>query len=362
LTKEVVGDSTAPDQPSITVVSMDLKNMIVISSPKKGGVELKGAFLHFQIQAYLQGNGSWFDLDKTKSELVFHGFEPGDLGQVHKYRVRTWDTSNNYSPWSDESAWTTALKVGQTSLDDSVNTLLTQVTTNEGDITYNVTQISQNATDILLRAYQSSLDTTNGNVSQNSSEISLNATQIGLRVKWDGNETSIVLSQDGVHIQSSLLKIDGDVEITGDAVIQGILKANGGIKTSIGSNRIELSNYTGYADELRSYLSGNPRVKLSQDRIKFLDSGGSTGLVIKNDQISGSAIISLTGYIKSSNYIETDGVFKVAGNQVLGAQQPAIASSNGSQADNARAINELLEAFRKHGSIARGNQIALSEN
>jgi len=45
---------------------------------------------------------------------------------------------------------------------------------------------------------------------------------------------------------------------------------------------------------------------------------------------------------------------------VLGSQQPAIAGSNGTQADNARAINELLEACREHGLIARENAVALS--
>lgn len=60
--------------------------------------------------------------------------------------------------------------------------------------------------------------------------------------------------------------------------------------------------------------------------------------------------------------LSNDGILRINGVQVLGSQQPAIANSDGSQADNARAINELLEAFRKHGSIDRENQIALSEN
>jgi len=52
--------------------------------------------------------------------------------------------------------------------------------------------------------------------------------------------------------------------------------------------------------------------------------------------------------------LKDNGTITIEGVQVLGPQQPAIANSDGSQEDNARAINELLEAYRNHGSIARG--------
>ena len=58
--------------------------------------------------------------------------------------------------------------------------------------------------------------------------------------------------------------------------------------------------------------------------------------------------------------LSNDGILRINGVQVLGPQQPAIANSDGSPEDNARAINELLETFREHGAIARGESIALS--
>jgi len=101
----------------------------------------------------------------------------------------------------------------------------------------------------------------------------------------------------------------------------------------------------------------------------ILGSDGRAGFLRICDRLSSAEIY--IGYrsimlvdSKGNHGIElsNDGVLRINGNQVVGAQQPAIANSDGSQADNARAINEILETLRNHGSIARGDQIALSEN
>jgi len=70
--------------------------------------------------------------------------------------------------------------------------------------------------------------------------------------------------------------------------------------------------------------------------------GYYNALLIKDASLNNKVGIYNTGEIYINNL------------KVLGPQQPAIANSDGSQEDNARAINELLEAYRNHGSIARG--------
>lgn len=293
LTIAIPEDTTAPDVPSFNVIPLPLKHLILFDPATEGEGAIKD-FSHFQLQAYVNGEGFWFDVEQRKGVLFEHPFEAADLGKQVKYRAKAWDTSNNSSAWSAETGWNTVLKVGLTALDTEVNSLLAQVTTNQNNITTHGTLISQNASAILLRAYQTSLDTTNGNVSTNTADISLQATQIGLRVKWDGNATSVVLSTDGVKIKASLLKIDGNVEITGDAVIQGILAANGGIKTRSGTNFMQFGNYDGFYDAISGYISSVKRLYISPSLFLQYSSAGITQVQISEDA-------TLNGYARFYN-------------------------------------------------------------
>ncbi len=181
-TVEVTEDTTAPDKPSIlSVTPLNLKNLITLSEPVVGGVPDK-TFAHAQVQAFLEGGSAWEDVDaQTVRRAVEHQLSPAYLGSRYKYRARYKDTSGNWSPWSDETGWNLVLKIGVTELDDSVNSLLTQVTTNAGNISTHATLISQNAQAIALRAYASDLNTLTGRVSSAEASLIVQAGEIAAR-------------------------------------------------------------------------------------------------------------------------------------------------------------------------------------
>ena len=64
--------------------------------------------------------------------------------------------------------------------------------------------------------------------------------------------------------------------------------------------------------------------------------------------------------IVNAGKVNTNFGVVIEGKQVVSAQQPAIEDSDGSAADNARAINELLRAAREFGWIAQGEPPALA--
>lgn len=358
LTVTVAEDTTPPDVPTLDVYPLNLENQIVLDPPSEGGGAITD-FSHFQVQAYEQTDGFWFDVDNSDRRLVDHQFGPGDLGKIHKYRARAWDTSGNYSNWSTETGWNTVLKVGLTALDSSVNSLLTQVTTNENNITTQGTLISQNADAIVLRAYQTSLDTTNGNVSSNYSEIGVNATQIGLRVKWDGGQTSVLLSSDGVKIDGAKLHVTSDTEFDSDVLIQGVLTSGGGIKSSTGSSRFELGTFIA-TDEpaLQFFYSGAQKTILGQapDGYGFLR--------LKRGDGDGYSFLGPTGVSMYDNSLNQQvlltavGEMYLSGDRVLKARQNGVTKPTGGTTVDTEAraaldkVIDRLKATGGHGLIA----------
>lgn len=122
--------------------------------------------------------------------------------------------------------------------------------------------------------------------------------------------------------------------------------------------RIKIGNFYGQPT-LEFYDSNNNligRILGGPTYVSFDTNDGRYEAVISPEVIrvgvfAGNAIMLRASSTK--RYLQIDG------NQVIGARQPAIADAT-SPEDAVRAINELLAAYREHGSIARGEQIALT--
>jgi len=100
--------------------------------------------------------------------------------------------------------WTPAPEDVQANIDDT-NTRITNAETS----------ITQNASDITLRASTSALDTTNDRLSTAEGSIIVNSDNIGLKVAKDGIISSINLSPELLQIDVSQVNINGDLVVTG---------------------------------------------------------------------------------------------------------------------------------------------------
>ena len=264
ITATVVEDTTAPDVPTIVVTPLDLKFLIIMSAPTQGGNVCR-SFSHFQVQGYEQSAGEWVDVDAhAKAIIVYQGLTPANMGQTWKHRVRAWNTSQRYSAWSTETSYQQVLKIGTSSLNTAVNSVLSQVSTNTGNISTHATLIQQNADAIVLRALSTSLDTTNGRVTTCESNISTNASNINLRVQKNDVINQINISTEETTISGGRFHVTSSTQFDSDVAIQGILKASGGLKTSTGTERIELGNIAGN-DRLSVYIDNVERGVLASD-------------------------------------------------------------------------------------------------
>lgn len=358
--KTLTDDTTAPDDPVFTVTTSP-GNIEVVFDPIEVGGNPDVGWAYIQLQ-YRIDEGDWTDviLDKTLSH-VFSVAE-ADYADEYEFQAKVFDYAGNVNAggWQTDENTYTAGFVTELCFGTELGNKITQIGINQGNITTHETEITQNATDILLRATKTYVD---GEVTTLESSISVNAGNILLRVQWDGDETSIQLSEDGTHIHSDYIIIDGNVEITGAAVIQGILHADGGIKTSAGGNRIELGNYASVPDRLTCYLTGDKRITMAGHVLTFYDTLGASKLQMSSQGLSGGTgcFLYTQSYMKALDYIRTDDVFKVGANQVLGARRAHIADAVGAVGDPPTQaefntfvgkFNFLLSELEGHGQFA----------
>ncbi|MBA7688968.1 hypothetical protein ES703_97459 [subsurface metagenome] len=244
-------DSTGPDQPTFNIYNLVGSNVIEISAPTQNGGNPCPDFSHFKIEGYEQTAGTWVTLEpQWRSTVYIHMIDDVDLGENWKYRITAYDHSKNPSPVSAESAYKQQKKAGTAYLSSAVNATLNQVTTNEGDISSHSTLISQNATEIALRATTVYVD---GSTIKGAIEV--NAGNINLRVEKDDVIGQINVSAEEITIDGNRFHVTGDTIFDADVEIQGILKSTGGIKTSLGDDRIEIGAFGG-VERIRFYKGG----------------------------------------------------------------------------------------------------------
>jgi hypothetical protein len=351
ITATVIEDITAPDVPTIVVTPLDLKFLIIMSAPTQGGNVCR-SFSHFQVQGYEQSAGVWVDVDAhAKAIIVYQGLTPANLGQTWKHRVRAWNTSQRYSAWSTETGYQQVIKIGTSSLNTAVNTVLSQVSTNTGNISTHATLISQNADAIVLRALSTSLDTTNGRVTTCESNISVNASNILLRVSKNDVINQINISTEETTISGSRLHVTSSTTFDSDVEIQGILKSTGGIKTKSGSSYLGMGYFGGYGDALVGIVSNIVHMRLDDNDLTFFNN--TTTLVSLTNIGDGYGALRLYSYAgEGAVYMElTNGTLSFYNKQVVGQQRPAIVDATDPATTMAR-LNDLLFACRCHGLIA----------
>lgn len=201
----------------------------------------------------------------------------------------------------------------------------------------------------------------------------------------EGGTGEIILTinasaEEGVRIGGGKLAIDSFTTFTNDVKIQGILNAAGGIKTSIGNNRLELGTWDSM-ERLRMYSGGNLAAdlfatyaagwyaaglllkgisganqrwsQLTHAALIFNTPGSGTSLEMVN--LGTSAQITLrendagkVGIDKNGLNLLGGAVYKVSGNQVVGARQAAVGDPDYPTADP----TQWSECVHKNDCIA----------
>jgi len=114
---EMTDDTTAPDQPTVTVAQIGLGNRLSISAPTQDSNPC-GDVAYCIVQGYKQGGSDWDLLYQIAASEVESGDggdveithrpnenSKGSLGDSYKYRVKYVDYSKNSSAWSAETSY-----------------------------------------------------------------------------------------------------------------------------------------------------------------------------------------------------------------------------------------------------------------
>lgn len=147
-----------------------------------------------------------------------------------------------------------------------------------------------------------------------------------------------------------------------DGTVAGFGKL--GINTKNPTERVDINIQSGDKVSISTAVNGTGIVDL-QGKL----ANGSNASIFRieyNSPNAGSAYGVTKLYQNSNLFLSVDELgdttfnrtvnsslgFSVAGKRIIGGQQAAIANTDGSTADNARAINAILAAMRSHGLIA----------
>jgi len=95
--KLMAEDTTGPDQPTVTVVSLPLGNFVTISTPAISGGACPD-FAYFKIEGSSNAGGAWSTLAAQHKSVIFiHDLTNTLITQAWRYRVTAYDTSGNAS-------------------------------------------------------------------------------------------------------------------------------------------------------------------------------------------------------------------------------------------------------------------------
>lgn len=319
--KTLTDDTTAPDDPVFTVTTSP-GNIEVVFDPIEVGGNPDVGWAYIQLQ-YRIDSGDWTDviLDKTLSHVF--SIAEADYADEYEFQAKVFDYAGNANEgdWQTDENKYTAGEVSELCFGVDLANKITLISTNEGNISTHETEISQNATDILLRATKTYVD---GEVTTLETSIGVNADAIVLKVaKNVGDECEILseinLNSSGVRIAGKHFAVDVDTTFAADVAIQGILKASGGIKTSLASDRITIGKFGG-TEQILSYYDSLVALKIQGGQLFAYDEYEATGLVADSSKVK--------HYI---GYIEAKTHFKVDGTQVVGARGAAVGQSAYSQ-------------------------------
>ena len=253
-------DSTPPDKPTVTVTEHTGHNLVEISTPSIAGGPCPD-FSHFQIEGSENG-GAWIILEHQWRNTIFvHTNTDINLEKNWSYRVTAYDHSGNSSPVSDPSenkkqkqASSAFLGAGSVT-NEKIYT--GAVTANK--IAANTITAAQIAANTITAAQIASHTITASEIASGTITTSeLNFTPI----QSSNVIASINASAEGITISGARLHISNATVFDSDVVIQGLLSAAGGIKTSIsGTQRLELGTFDGQ-ERLRCYSDGSLAVDI----------------------------------------------------------------------------------------------------
>lgn len=193
--------------------------------------------------------------------LIDAGIAVQDTAPVDPQPKDLWldTTSNELKRW-DGTKWVAA-EVDLSSLDVYTKTQVDQALAGKvetvtytadkqgliSDITANATAISQNATDITLKANQTTVDALAGDVATNTAAISVNATEIALKANSE-TVTSLQSSIDGVisDVQASEIRLsDVELKLTDSEIISTVTSSTQ--FEAMFNQKADASDLAGYA-------------------------------------------------------------------------------------------------------------------
>lgn len=352
---ELTADSTAPDAPTLAVTTGIATLLVTFAAPTQNTGETCYDCDYFGLEVSVAG-GAWGSPIKvpctTQSGETEYIYEvaSGQMSSTHNFRAKAYDQDGNSSGYSSETGnYTPGKLTGSTQIVDlsvvhqqlALNSVITSkinaLAITEGKIgglaiteakinTYAVTtnKVSANAvTSVKIAALQINTGhiiaqaITGGKIDA----LAIDTGHLKANAVTAGKIEAQTITADEISATAGLsggqLHITSGVVFDADVIIQGILKARGGIKTSADSSRFEIGKY-GSIDAIRGYTAGNETLNIVGNLITLYDSSH----VLKLELGTGGVVAEGSGYFVGN--VRTNDVFKVETNQVVGARQAAV--------------------------------------
>ena len=202
--KLLVDDTTAPDVPVITAIQKQLQIHVSFDPPTESGGPCPD-FDYFQLQ-YSKDGGAYTDVPGdgmvVGTDYMF-AVPLADIDSTFSFKARAYDkaATPNVSNWCTPTVAIAAAKIDTNALTPTVQSVLSQVSTNASNISTHTSEISQNAYQITLRATQTDVNTLTGRVSTAESNISVNAGNISLKVSKNSVINEINISTETIAIK-----------------------------------------------------------------------------------------------------------------------------------------------------------------
>ncbi len=346
LSETIVDDTTAPAQPTISVVALPLGNLLTIV----GGTEAD--FAYFKIEGSSNAGSDWSTLvEKQVLTVWIHGITTAGIDTTWRYRVTAYDWVGNASTVSAATADYGASKIvtdvvfantfvagdmafvvaGTTNVIGLINA------SSEGGGTLNIAaaKIAISGSTTFTAGY----NPTNNTWVNVGGKYSSAASGARVLVFPDAN-TGIQIIDDAAADVFKVIVGGSDV---GDVIIgstagqhvkwdksastlfiNAILATAGGIKTSTGGGRIELGKYGEELDALTAYSGGVARLKIFSSAVASYDAD----LNLLCQQSSGGLSGWGAAVIDFESLINSDTGFYVSANQVVGARKASVADAD----------------------------------
>lgn len=254
VTYTVENDDTAPDPPVLTVEEVSLGFEIIFDEPTQNEGDPCDDFWYHKLFYSTNGGEDWDSVMDPKDDgkdrrFEDHKFEirikDADLDLDYIFRAKTFDWSGNSSDFSEATSPANPDKLSDAVMNASWSQRFIDV---EDGVSAHTTLISQNADAIVLRATKTYVD---GEAILG--QITVNADNINLRVSKNDVINQINISSEGIRIAGDNLSVDANTTFAADVIIQGLLKASGGIKTSSATTRMQMGKFGGTAHNLAYY-------------------------------------------------------------------------------------------------------------